>query len=227
MCQLRQIHQSEFLIQVKKTRPTFHRLTWNLLVHLHNWYARNLCFTHAWIQALRCGCWDPAPAISQLSFPLCWFFIDKHFLFYYKMVATSWTDFLKSPTSGKKREPPFLKSLNEAFESDIEWCLISHGPHCTTCPVPYPVSVTRVWDTLRGWACVSCSSLPGWKEKDRHSKHKDCEYWGWGGALSPEESWPRPLSVYSAGLSDMDLVKDLVSLDARRQIYTAFCCCPQ
>ena len=139
MCQLRQIHQSEFLIQVKKTRPTFHRLTWNLLVHLHNWYARNLCFTHAWIQALRCGCWDPAPAISQLSFPLCWFFIDKHFLFYCKMVATSWTDFLKSPTSGKKREPPFLKSLNEAFESDIEWCLISHGPHCTTCPVPYPV----------------------------------------------------------------------------------------
>lgn len=126
------------------------------------------------------------PSLSSVS--LCVdLLLDKHFPFDCKMVATSWTDFLKSPTSGKKREPLFLKSLNEAFESGIEWCLISLGPHHITCPVPCPVPVTEVWDALLGGACVSCSSLPGWKEEDQHSKHKDCEYWGWGGALSPEE----------------------------------------
>ena len=119
--------------------------------------------------------WLLGPSSCHLSaqFPsVLTLLIDKHFPFDCKMVATSWADFLKSPTSGKKREPPFLKSLNEAFESGIDWCLISCGPHCIASPVPYPASVTWVWDALLGWACVSCSSLPGWKEEDRHSKQR-------------------------------------------------------
>lgn len=152
--------------------------------------------------------------------------IDKHFPFDCKMVATSWADFLKSPTSGKKREPPFLKSLNEAFEPGIEWCLISRGPHCIASPVPYPLSVTWVWDALLGWACVSCSSLPGWKEEGRHSKQRTVSTGGGVGCCPQRRGDPdhkcllcRPFwHGFGEGFG---------VLDARRQIYTAFCCCPQ
>lgn len=81
--------------------------------------------------------------------------------------------------------------------------------------------MARGCDALLGWACVACSSLSGWKEVNGHSEHMDCEN---GEGVVPRGEAAQTTNVYSAGLSDMDLVKDLVPLHARRQICTAFYC---